>query len=76
MVLSHCKSERPSNVDAGCVRQSRTVQWGPAIWLSRTGMFTRGLLGLLLFLLIAGAAGAQHPLEPVDTSSPVPSCLI
>ena len=28
------------------------------------------LAGLLLLLVIAGTAGAGHPLEPIDTSSP------
>jgi len=28
------------------------------------------LLGLLLLWVIAGTAGAGHPLEPIDTSSP------
>ena len=32
-------------------------------------LFTR-LIALLLFSLIADTSGAQHPLEPVDTSSP------
>jgi len=34
------------------------------------GIITRGLAAMLLFLLIAGPAGARHPLEPLDTSSP------
>ncbi len=69
MVRSPSFSERPNNLDFRCGRQGCPVPSGLGAWFTSKGMFIR-LLIVLLCLLIAGTAGARHPLEPLDTSSP------
>ncbi len=61
---------RPSNADSRCCRQSCRSPSGCAYWFAGNGVFTRRFVFVLLCLLIAGTAGARHPLEPLDTSSP------
>lgn len=63
-------AERPNNADFPCGRQRSPVAWGLGAWFTGTCALTSKLVALLLCLLITGTAGARHPLEPVDTSSP------
>ncbi len=70
MARIHCLSERPNDADSRWRRQSCFSPWGTRSWFSGTCGLTSRLVVLLLCLLIAGTAGARHPLEPVDTSSP------
>ncbi len=48
----------------------RPLFTGPALFYSTPTMNFRSLLCFLLMLLVHDAALAQHPLEPLDTSSP------
>ena len=61
--------ERPNNPDSRYRKQSRPALCGPGIGFCGTGLLTRWLVVVLL-LLVTVSAGARHPLEPLDTSSP------